>query len=189
MNRLAAQLTCTSGESEAGSLGTLKKCSQGTAAQQVGTGYSVPLSVGCTQKHQHGVDTQVHTHFPELLPHHDFLCHAQGFAMTTKEPSLLNVNLCVFPFNTAHSGFCTTNNNFFFKKYILGSIKLFGVESAIVYTFFILLPKKQRAVMKSGQIHSVLLLFSGGDRLIIPTKQSGYFNISKILNFTYLGAT
>lgn len=77
-------------------------------------------------------------HFPELrLPlHHNFLCPAQGFAMTTKEISLLNVNVCVCFFLKQHTVAPKLPTIISFKNMYLEALNCLGLKVHLHTAFF-----------------------------------------------------
>lgn len=135
-----------------------------------------------------------------MLSQRVFSAIHNAFAMTTEEPSLKCQFMCVFPFKN--------DQNAVVSELPTVILKLIRVESTFEYSYFMLLLKKYKDLIKSNQIYHLFVYFqlclaackilfplhstgeawspttepprnslqssftfSGGEKLIIPTKE------------------
>lgn len=102
------------------------------------TTYSIP---------QCGVEAQIHACFPRLQL--VFSAIHNAFAMTTEKPSLKCQFMCVFPFKN--------DQNAVVSKLPTVTLKLIRAESTFVYSYFMLLLKKYKDLIKSNQIYHLFV--------------------------------
>lgn len=102
------------------------------------TTYSIP---------QCGVEAQIHACFPRLQL--VFSAIHNAFAMTKEKPSLKCQFMCVFPFKN--------DQNAVVSKRPTVTLKLIRAESTSVYSYFMLLLKKYKDLIKSNQIYHLFV--------------------------------